>query len=105
MPSPLTADELAAVRRPFRSATLLPARAYHDADVWAFEREQWFYRDWICVGREEEAAEPGSYFLAQLADEPLVVVRGRDAQLRGLYNVCRHRGTAVVEVDHGSVVR
>jgi glycine betaine catabolism A len=105
LPSPLTADELAAVRRPFREATLLPARAYHDPDIWSFEREQWFYRDWICVGREEEAPEPGRYFLAEIADEPLVIVRGRDAQLRAFYNVCRHRGTAVVEGERGSVVR
>ncbi len=103
--SPLTDEELAAVRRPFRAASLLPARAYHDPDVWAFERDEWFYRDWICVGRDEDAAEAGSYFLAQLVDEPLVVVRGRDGELRAFYNVCRHRGTAVVEATAGSVVR
>ncbi|HET7027946.1 MAG TPA: aromatic ring-hydroxylating dioxygenase subunit alpha [Candidatus Limnocylindrales bacterium] len=104
-PPPLTDEELAAVRRPFREASLLPGRAYHDESIWAFEREQWFYRDWICVGREEDAATPGSYFLATLVDEPLVVVRGRDGHLRGFYNVCRHRGTAVLEEQRGKVVR
>jgi glycine betaine catabolism A len=102
---PLTDAEIAAVRRPFREASLLPGRAYHDADVWAFERDEWFYRDWICVGREEDAAARGSYFLAQIVDEPLVVVRGRDGELRAFYNVCRHRGTAVVEDERGTAVR
>jgi glycine betaine catabolism A len=103
--APLTDEEIASVRRPFRAASLLPGRAYHDPEIWAFERDEWFYRDWICVGREEDAVEPGSYFLAQLADEPLVVVRGRDLELRAFYNVCRHRGTAVVEGASGSAVR
>jgi phenylpropionate dioxygenase-like ring-hydroxylating dioxygenase large terminal subunit len=52
---PLTGDELAAVRRPPLAASLLPGRAYHDAAVWSFERERWFGRDWLCLGRAEEA--------------------------------------------------
>ena len=37
---------------------------------------EWFRRDWIVVGREEDAATPGTYFLAEVDDEPLIVVRG-----------------------------
>ena len=50
--SPLTPDEIAAVRKPYRAASLLPGRAYHDAAIHDFERDQWFRRDWIVVGRE-----------------------------------------------------
>jgi Rieske 2Fe-2S family protein len=103
--SPLTAEELAKVRRPFRGATLLPARTYHDPAIFAFERERWFFRDWVCIGREEDAPEPGSYFTVDLVGEPLLVVRGPDARLRAFYNVCRHRGTAVVEAECGKLVR
>lgn len=42
-------------------------------------------------------AEPGSYFAAQVGHVPVVVVRGSDGTLRGLVNVCRHRGHLVVE--------
>ena len=38
-------------------------------------------------------------------DEPLLIVRGRDGELRAFYNVCRHRGTAVVEEPCGKAVR
>jgi Rieske 2Fe-2S family protein len=103
--SPLTAEEIAAVRRPYRSASLLPGRAYHDPAIHEFERSQWFRRDWVVVGRAEEAADPGTYFLATVDDEPLVIVRGRDHLLRGFYNVCRHRGTAIVEERCGTAVR
>jgi Rieske 2Fe-2S family protein len=57
------------------------------------------------VGREEDAAAPGAYFLATVDDEALVMVRGRDGILRAFYNVCRHRGTAVVEEPCGVAVR
>ena len=42
----LTADELAAIRRPYRAASLLPRRAYHDPEIHEFERREWFRRDW-----------------------------------------------------------
>jgi len=49
---PLTPDEIAAVRRPYRAASLLPGRAYHDASIHAFEREEWFRHDWLIVGSD-----------------------------------------------------
>src|SRR6185437_13251224 len=70
-----------------------------------FERERWFFRDWIAVGREEEVAQPGSFLTLDLAGEPLLVARGRDRTLRAFYNVCRHRGTAVAEEACGTAVR
>jgi Rieske 2Fe-2S family protein len=105
-PRPLfTPDEIAAVRRPFRSATLLPARAYHDEAIWEWEREEWFFGDWVCVGRVEETPEPGSYVLLDYLGESIIVVRGRDDVIRAFYNVCRHRGTAVAEEPCGKAVR
>jgi len=103
--SPLTPDEIAAVRKPYRAASLLPGRAYHDPQIHEFERQQWFRRDWIVVGREEDAPSAGTYFTAELDDEPLLIARGRDGELRAFFNVCRHRGTAVVEEPCGKAVR
>ncbi|MGH2512933.1 MAG: aromatic ring-hydroxylating oxygenase subunit alpha, partial [Candidatus Limnocylindrales bacterium] len=103
--APFSPEEIEAVRRPFRAASLLPARAYHDEAVWAFERDQWFLRDWICIGRDEDAPEAGSYFLSEELGEPLLIVRARDGVLRAFYNVCQHRGTAVVDDPCGKAVR
>lgn len=102
---PITPGELATVRRPFRSASLLPGRVFHDPAVLAWEVEHFFARDWLVVGRAEEAPEPGSYFLVEVAGENVVVVRGREGELHAFYNVCRHRGTAVAEEPCGKIVR
>lgn len=53
--SPLTPDEIAAVRKPYRAASLLPGRAYHDPAIHEFERSEWFRRDWVVVS---EGARP-----------------------------------------------
>ena len=103
--APLSPEEIASVRKPYRAASLLPGRAYHDDAIHAFELDRFFGHDWVVVGREEDAPDPGTYFLAEVADEPLILVRGRDGVLRGFYNVCRHRGTAVVEEPCGKAVR
>ena len=98
---PLTPAELAAVRRPYREASQLPGRVFHDPAVFAFEQERWFARDWLCAGRAEQAAAPGEYFLAGPAGENVLVVRGPDGALRAFYNLCRHRGATLLEQPGG----
>jgi Rieske 2Fe-2S family protein len=101
----LTPEEIASVRRPYRAASLLPRRVYHDPAIFEWEREGIFRKDWLCIGRESEVPEPGSYRLAAIDGEDIIVVRGRDSIVRAFYNVCRHRGTAVCEAPEGKAVR
>ena len=101
----LTAEELAGIRRDYRSAHLLPKRAYQDPTIHDWERRRILRGDWIPVGRAEEAPERGSYFLTEIDGDQLIVIRGRDDVLRAFHNVCRHRGTAVAEDQCGKVVR
>src|SRR6266540_1084556 len=101
--SPLTAAEIASVRRPYREAGMLPPRVFHDPAVFAFEQDRWFARDWLCVGRAEQAATPGGYFLVRPGGENVIVLRGADGVLRAFYNVCRHRGSTLLEEPCGAV--
>src|SRR5579872_3847628 len=77
---------------PARAHTL-PRDYYTAEEIFRRERERIFSRHWLCVGREEQVSGPGSYFLAELFDESIIVLRGSDQKIRALYNVCRHRGT------------
>ncbi len=104
-----TVAELAATRRPVVAANLLPPRVFHDPDVFQFESERWFGRTWLNVGRESDFDAPGTYALIDVAGESVIVVRGRDNQLRAFHNVCRHRGSTLVDAPAeggtGSLVR
>ncbi len=101
----LTAAELRSIRRPYRGARLLPRKTYHEPTIFDWERDHVLRRDWVIVGRVDEAPDPGTYFTTELDGEPLMVVRARDGVLRAFYNVCRHRGTAVVDEPCGKAVR
>jgi choline monooxygenase len=78
-------------------AATIPSWCYTDPATVAAEREKIFARTWQLVGREDQVASPGSYFTAEVAAEPLVVVRGTDGWLKALSNVCRHRAGPVVK--------
>jgi choline monooxygenase len=76
-------------------ASTLPAFAYTDAAILAAERETIFARTWQPVGHAEDVAAPGTYLTAEIDGKPLVVTRDASGELRGFYNVCRHRAGPV----------
>ena len=69
----------------------LPAPVYTDPSVLALEHEKIFGRTWQVVGHCHQLANPGDFFTTELHGEPLLLVRGAGGELRGFYNVCRHR--------------
>ncbi|HZP89981.1 MAG TPA: aromatic ring-hydroxylating dioxygenase subunit alpha [Actinomycetota bacterium] len=79
----------------------LPARAYLSEDAFALERERIFWREWMCVGREEALARSGDYLRVDVAGESVLVLRTREGELRGFHDVCRHRGSRLVLDDVG----
>ena len=81
----------------YDEAWSMPRAYYTDPAVLKLERERLFAREWVCIGRVEEVANPGDYMTFQLCDEPLIAVRGHDGVLRVLSNVCRHRGTVLAD--------
>ena len=82
-------------------AKTLPQRYFTSPEIFAEEMERIFSRRWICIGHQSQIANPGDYFVQQVIGESLIIVRDRSQNLRGFYNVCRHRGTRICENSHG----
>ena len=74
----------------------LPFSWYADPEVLRLEQERIFRRAWQYVGHAGEVAEVGARFAAWIGDAPVFVVRADDG-LRAFLNVCRHRGSQLVE--------
>ena len=85
------------VAQPFESARAMPPSAYTSAEFMEREIAGVFSKDWYCVGRAEALAEPGDYVTAELARQPVVVLRDRDGSLTALSNVCLHRMSTMLE--------
>lgn len=70
-----------------------------------FERERRLFTEGsMAVGHASMLPSPGDFF-AHDALRPLLVVRQPDGSLRGLLNVCRHRGTRVEPEARGHRAR
>jgi len=82
---------------PLDRARALPPECYTDADFYEFEKEALFNHEWLCLGREDWAKEPGDYFTSSIIGEPIVVVRNTQGVLKALSSVCQHRAMLVAE--------
>ena len=110
-PRPLTGsafareETYAATRLPVELASTLIPDAYTSPEFHALERDAIFARSWVPVCVADEVAESGSYVVVDVAGRSLVVCRNRAGELRAHHNVCRHRGTRLVDGEHGQVER
>jgi choline monooxygenase len=95
----LAEETYAATRRPVESARTLLPEAYRDAAFHALEQERVFATSWVGVTFAERVAEPGQVVTATVAGQPIVLARDPAGTLRAFHNVCRHRGTQLVEED------
>ncbi len=93
---------LRAVDRPLRRAATLPGPLFSDASVFASERSRLFRQSWVCVGREDELPHPGDFRSYEVAGSGVIVLRDSDGVIRAFHNVCRHRGTRIVEAGAGT---
>ena len=55
-----------------------------------------FERTWQLAGHVSDLAEPGSYLTTDVVDQPVLVVRDHDGEIRAFRNVCRHRGSRLL---------
>ncbi len=69
------------------------------------ERRQIFSRYWTMLAHRSEVQEPRGFVTADLAGNPVLVIRDRDGALRGFHNVCRHRGALLEERCRGRLER
>lgn len=75
----------------------LAPRYYTDSTVYEQEKQRIFFRTWQYVCHQSQVANTGDYIVFEIADQSLFMVRDREQQLRCFYNVCRHRGHALLE--------
>jgi len=105
MPIEIKPRALAAFRRTLEvssaAAKSLPQKYFISPEVFAQERSEIFSKVWLLVGHQSQIPRPGGYFLATIAGESLIVTRDQKSQVRGFYNVCRHRGTRLKEDASG----
>ena len=79
----------------------LPIDSYLSQDQYELERDRVFKRAWLMIGRVEEIPARGDYKIKRLdvASTSIIVMRGRDNEIRAFHNICSHRGNKVLAED------
>lgn len=80
----------------------VPLERYTDPLRYEVELERLFRQAPLAVGHVSEVREVGSFKTITIADVPILICRGKDGSLHAYRNVCRHRGTTVVEEERGT---
>ncbi len=66
-----------------RKSFTVPSRYYLDPAVYDAEMEAVFYRNWWLVGHINRFSQTGSYLRVDVQDQGILVIKGRDGEIRG----------------------
>ena len=79
----------------------LPGWLYHDAEFFEAEQAAFLRAAPQVVCHEGEITSPGEWRSIEYLGESVIVIRGDDGAVRAFSNVCRHRGSRLVDGTGG----
>jgi phenylpropionate dioxygenase-like ring-hydroxylating dioxygenase large terminal subunit len=79
----------------------LPGWLYHDAEFFEAEQAAFLRAAPQVVCHEREITSPGEWRSIEYLGESVIVIRGDDGAVRAFSNVCRHRGSRLVDGTGG----
>lgn len=80
----------------------LPGHFYVEPAIYALERDRVFLPAWHFVGKASTLPAPGDYRLIDVAGVSLIVIRDEAGNLRAYQNMCRHRGSRLLDEARGN---
>ncbi len=83
----------------------LPGWVYRDAEYFRVEMERLIRPSWQIVCHASDIANAGDWRTLDLPGEGILVIRGSDGLARAFANVCRHRGSRLVDGTGGCAKR
>ncbi|HET6993666.1 MAG TPA: aromatic ring-hydroxylating dioxygenase subunit alpha [Chitinophagaceae bacterium] len=89
----------------YRSGFSLEQAFYTSNDVFESEWEYIFRKQWLYAGATARIPKAGDYFLYQLQNDSIIIIRGNNGEVYAHYNTCRHRGSAICLSESGHVTK
>ena len=79
----------------------LPSWTYFNQELFELESEELFRRHWQIACHTSDIPKKGNYITFDIVGERAIVIRDQKNKIRAFHNVCRHRGSRVVEYIEG----
>jgi phenylpropionate dioxygenase-like ring-hydroxylating dioxygenase large terminal subunit len=83
----------------------LPGWVYHDPEYFRVEMVRLIRPSWQIVCHANDIARAGEWRTLEILGESILVIRGDDGAARAFANVCRHRGSRLVDGEAGCAKR
>nr|AFW98858.1 NtdA1 [Rhodococcus sp. ZWL3NT] len=80
----------------------LDPRIYTDEALYEQELERIFGRSWLLMGHETQIPKAGDFMTNYMGEDPVMVVRQKNGEIRVFLNQCRHRGNRICRADGGN---
>jgi Rieske 2Fe-2S family protein len=79
----------------------LSGKSYTDPAAYDAECARIFEQAWFCAAHVSDFGERGAFRTVQVGRESILLVRNKRGEVRGFFNVCRHRGARVCLDESG----
>ena len=77
---------------PIERAFTIPSSWYHDQELFDFELQILFSKNWQYVGHQQQLNKTGDVIHTVIAGNPILLIKTKDDGIKGFFNVCKHRG-------------
>lgn len=73
-----------------------------DPEIYRLEQERIFGKTWLFLGHESELKELGSFITRMMADDPILLTKNKQGEIKAFLNSCTHRGVKLCTEDFGN---
>ncbi len=88
-----------------RSYPTLAASCYYSRESYRSELDAIWWNDWLCIARQDEWSEAGSFQVFNVGGQQIIVTRSDGGALRAYHNTCRHRGSELCQAQRGKFAK
>jgi len=88
-----------------RKGHTLPRGLYVSDEAFAFDTQVMLKSVWLYACTVAHVKNAGDYFVFELAGNSIIILRGRDNEVRAFWNSCRHRGAKICLAQSGRAPR
>lgn len=88
-----------------RPGHTLPRELYVSEESFVFDTQVMLKSAWLYACTVAHIRNPGDFFLFELANNSVIILRDRDSEIRAFHNSCRHRGARICLEQRGHAAR
>ncbi len=88
-----------------RKGHTLPQQLYVGEEAFRFDTQVLLPSVWLFACTVAHIKKPGDWFVFEMARNSVIIVRGKDGEVRAFFNSCRHRGSRICESQQGSAAK